>query len=70
MDFNQFTIKGREAIQAAQQIAVAHKNQAIEPAHILEGMIDVDENVLSLILEKQGIKMDILKPEIDLEINK
>ena len=70
MDFNQFTIKGREAIQAAQQIAVAHKNQAIEPAHILEGMIDVDENVLSLILEKQGVKFDLLKPELDLEINK
>lgn len=70
MDFNQFTIKGREAIQAAQQIAVAHKNQAIEPAHILGGMIDVDENVLSLILEKQGIKMDMVKPELDLEINK
>ena len=70
MDFNQFTIKGREAIQAAQQIAVAKKNQAIEPAHILGGMIDVDENVLSLILEKQGVKMDMLKPELDLEINK
>ncbi|CAM3263783.1 ATP-dependent chaperone ClpB [Empedobacter stercoris] len=70
MDFNQFTIKGREAIQAAQQIAVAHKNQAIEPAHILGGMIDVDENVLSLILEKQGVKFDLLKPELDLEINK
>lgn len=70
MDFNQFTIKGREAIQSAQQIAVAHKNQAIEPAHILGGMIDVDENVLSLILEKQGVKMDLLKPELDLEINK
>ncbi|WP_413532652.1 ATP-dependent chaperone ClpB [Empedobacter brevis] len=70
MDFNQFTIKGREAIQSAQQIAVEHKNQAIEPAHILGGMIDVDENVLSLILEKQGVKMDMLKPELDLEINK
>ncbi|MFV0150697.1 ATP-dependent chaperone ClpB [Empedobacter falsenii] len=70
MDFNQFTIKGREAIQAAQQIAVSHKNQAIEPAHILGGMIDVDENVLSLILEKQGVKFDLLKPELDLEINK
>ncbi|WP_334124377.1 ATP-dependent chaperone ClpB [Empedobacter brevis] len=70
MDFNQFTIKGREAIQSAQQIAVEHKNQAIEPAHLLGGMIDVDENVLSLILEKQGVKMDLLKPELDLEINK
>ncbi|WP_313384836.1 ATP-dependent chaperone ClpB [Chishuiella sp.] len=70
MDFNQFTIKGREAIQSAQQIAVAHKNQAIEPAHILGGMIDVDENVLSLILEKQGVKIDLIKPELDLEINK
>ncbi|WP_312557120.1 ATP-dependent chaperone ClpB [Empedobacter brevis] len=70
MDFNQFTIKGREAIQSAQQIAVEHKNQAIEPAHLLGGMINVDENVLSLILEKQGVKMDLLKPELDLEINK
>ena len=52
MDFNQFTIKGREAIQSAQQIAVEHKNQAIEPAHIFGGMLDVDENVISLILEK------------------
>ncbi len=70
MDFNQFTIKGREAIQSAQQIAVAHKNQAIEPAHILSGMIDVDENVLSLILEKQGVKFDSLKSELALEIDK
>ncbi|MEG1199478.1 MAG: Clp protease N-terminal domain-containing protein, partial [Algoriella sp.] len=70
MDFNQFTIKGREAIQSAQQIAVEHKNQAIEPAHIFGGMLDVDENVISLILEKQGVKIDLLKPELDLEINK
>ncbi|SFN27221.1 ATP-dependent Clp protease ATP-binding subunit ClpB [Algoriella xinjiangensis] len=70
MDFNQFTIKGREAIQSAQQIAVEHKNQAIEPAHIFGGMLDVDENVISLILEKQGVKVDILKPELDLEISK
>ncbi|GGE92578.1 ATP-dependent Clp protease ATP-binding subunit ClpB [Chishuiella changwenlii] len=70
MDFNQFTIKGREAIQAAQQIAVAHKNQAIEPAHILGGMIDVDEDVISLILEKQGLKIDLLRQELDLEISK
>ena len=70
MDFNQFTIKGREAIQSAQQIAVEHKNQAIEPAHIFGGMLNVDENVISLILEKQGVKVDILKPELDLEISK
>ena len=70
MDFNQFTIKGREAIQAAQQIAAGNQNQAIEPSHILSGMFEVDENVITLILEQQGANLNYIKLELDAEIKK
>ena len=54
MDFNQYTIKSREAIQKAQQIAFGNGHQAIEPAHILKGMMESDQEVLDFIIEKQG----------------
>ena len=54
MDFNQYTIKSREAIQLAHQIAIGNQNQAIEPAHILKGMMDTEQDVLSFIIERQG----------------
>src|SRR5690606_36573356 len=54
MEFNQYTIKSREAIQKAQQIAFGNGHQAIEPAHILKGMMESDQEVLDFIIEKQG----------------
>lgn len=54
MDFNQYTIKSREAIQKAQQITFGNGNQAIEPAHVLKGMMETEQDVLDFIIEKQG----------------
>lgn len=54
MDFNQYTIKSREAIQKAQQIALGNGNQAIEPAHILKGMMETEQDVLDFVIEKQS----------------
>src|SRR5690606_575384 len=53
MDFNQYTIKSREAIQKAQQIAIGNGNQAIEPAHLFKGMMETEQDVLDFIIEKQ-----------------
>lgn len=64
MDFNQYTIKSREAIQMAQQIASGHQNQAIEPAHLLKGMLDTDQDVLRFIIEKQGGNSDYIFSEV------
>lgn len=64
MDFNQYTIKSREAIQLAQQVAIGNHNQAIEPAHILKGMMDTEEDVLSFIIERQGGNSDHIKNEL------
>lgn len=39
MNFNNFTIKSQEAIQKAVEIAKANGNQAIEPVHLLKGVM-------------------------------
>ena len=46
MNFNNFTIKSQEAVEKATEIATAKENQAIETAHLLKGMLMVDENVI------------------------
>lgn len=64
MDFNQYTIKSREAVQKAQQIAVSMDNQAIEPAHLLKGMLETEQDILSFIIEKQGGNVNYIKDEL------
>ncbi|HRH67819.1 MAG TPA: ATP-dependent Clp protease ATP-binding subunit, partial [Bacteroidia bacterium] len=58
MNFNNFTIKSQEAIQEAQQHAERLGQQAIEPVHLLLGMMDVDENVIPFILKKVNANPD------------
>ena len=64
MDFNQYTIKSREAIQKAQQLAASVGNQAIEPAHVLKAMMEVEQDIVSFIIEKQGGNVDYIKNEL------
>ena len=55
MNLNNYTIKSQEAIQQALQIASSNGQQAIEPAHILKGILEVDENVTPFLLKKLNI---------------
>src|SRR5574344_1286912 len=55
MNLNNFTIKAQEAIEKAAQIASGNGQQAIEPAHILKGLLEVDENIAQYIFNKCGM---------------
>lgn len=48
----------------AQQIAIGNGNQTIEPAHILKGMMETEQDVLSYIIEKQGGNLNHIKAEL------
>lgn len=61
MNFNNFTIKSQEAIQQAQQHTERLGQQAIEPVHLMLGMMDVDENVLPFILKKVNVNPDSIQ---------
>ncbi|MCK9612853.1 MAG: ATP-dependent chaperone ClpB [Bacteroidales bacterium] len=59
MNFNNFTIKAQESVQKAQEIASAFQHQQIENAHLLKGMLSVDENVIPYLLQKLNVNMQI-----------
>ncbi len=65
MNFNNFTIKSQEAVQQAQQIAQGFKHQQIENAHILKGVLEIDENVTPFILKKLGVNVDLFNRTLD-----
>ncbi|MGD9978139.1 MAG: ATP-dependent chaperone ClpB [Bacteroidales bacterium] len=54
MNLNNFTIKSQEAIQKAFEIAQGYGHQAIEPAHILKGVLDQSDNITGFLLRKLG----------------
>ncbi|MFM7311115.1 MAG: ATP-dependent Clp protease ATP-binding subunit, partial [Flavobacteriales bacterium] len=58
MDFSKFTIKAQEAIQSAQQVALQHGHQTIENAHLLQGILDTDENVTPFLFKKMNVPMN------------
>ncbi len=57
MNYNNFTIKSQEAIQQAFQIAQGYNHQAVENGHILKGVLNVDENVTSFLLNKLNVNL-------------
>jgi ATP-dependent Clp protease ATP-binding subunit ClpB len=65
MNFNNFTIKSQEAVQQAQQIATATGNQSIETGHLLKGLLETDENVVSFLLKKLNANPTRIEQALD-----
>lgn len=68
MNFNNFTIKAQEAVQKASEIATGNQQQAIENAHLLKGLLLVDENVISYLLKKLNVNLNRLNTNLDEQI--
>src|SRR6185503_9493278 len=69
MNLNNFTIKSQEAVQHAQQLAASNEQQSIEPAHLLKGLMEVDENVIPFILKKVNANINNITNGVDTLIN-
>jgi ATP-dependent Clp protease ATP-binding subunit ClpB len=68
MNLNNFTIKAQEAVQKASEIASGNQQQAIETAHLLKGLLTVDENVISYLLKKLNININRITEVLDAQI--
>ena len=68
MNFNNFTIKSQEAVQQAVNITQARGQQAIEPVHLLAGVLKVGENVTNFIFQKLGMNAQQIALVIDKQI--
>ena len=69
MNFNKFTIKAQEAIQEAVNLVQSKGQQAIEPEHLLAGILKVGENVTNFLFQKLGVNTRnielVLEKQID-----
>nr|NQU91888.1 AAA family ATPase [Bacteroidota bacterium] len=65
MNLNNFTLKAQEAVQKAQEIATGYQNPQIENAHLLKGILTIDENVIPFLLKKMDININSLNGELD-----
>ncbi|MEM8893370.1 MAG: AAA family ATPase, partial [Bacteroidota bacterium] len=65
MNFNNYTIKGQEAINKAAEVASSSQQPAIEPGHLLRGIIETDDNVLNFIIKKLAAYNQILQDKLE-----
>ena len=54
MDMNQFTQKAREALQAAQRIAVEYSNNTVEQEHLLAALAQQQDGLIPQMLTNMG----------------
>ena len=65
MNINKFTIKAQEAIQEAVNRVQSLGQQVIEPAHLMSGVLKSGEQIISFILQKNGINIGLVKTEVE-----
>ena len=65
MNLNSFTIKAQEAVQRAQEMAMGNEQQAIEPAHILRGLLAEEEAAVGHLLKKLDANTDYIRQKLD-----
>ncbi|MGH9014296.1 MAG: ATP-dependent chaperone ClpB [Acidimicrobiia bacterium] len=61
MNLEKLTIKAREALQAAQQSTESSGHQALEPEHLLFGLLSQDDGIVVPLLKKIGADADALR---------
>ena len=64
MNWNKFTIKSQEIIQAAVEKVKSLGQQVIEPIHLLSSLIDNGESVMTFIFGKMGINSSTLRTRV------
>lgn len=68
MNFNNFTIKSQEAIQKAVELTRSAGQQAIEPVHLLKGVITEGDSLVKFIFQKVGANLQLVEQNIDRDI--
>ncbi|MHC4988908.1 MAG: Clp protease N-terminal domain-containing protein, partial [Planctomycetota bacterium] len=70
MKFDKFTVKAQEAMATSQQLAMARSHTVLTPLHILYALLDDEQGLAALILEKIGSNADRIRQMADSELNR
>ena len=70
MTFDKFTIKAQEAVQEAVNTAQRGGQQAIEPVHLLKGVMAKAKDVANFIFQKLGVNAMQVENVLEREIGR
>ena len=70
MQLDKLTIKSQEALAEAQRVAHEHSHQAVDCEHLLLALMGQSESLVPELLEKIGVPVLKLQPEVDKELNR
>ena len=70
MNLEKFTIKSQEALQAAQELANTRKHPTLEPIHLLSGLLDQQDGLVSPLLERVGVDRGAFAKDIQDQLAK
>ena len=65
MNIEHFTIKAQEAVQSAVKRAIAGRHSNLTPIHLMQGVLDVGENVTHFIFQKMDVDEQALRSSLD-----
>ncbi len=68
MTFDKFTIKAQQAVQEAVNIAQANGQQAIEPVHLLKGVMVKAKDITDFLFSKLGVNSSQIATLADREV--
>ena len=70
MNAQKYTKKSLEAIQSAQDLALANHNQQIEQIHILAALLQQEEGLIPQLLKQMGVSVESLDAAVMAEVQK
>src|SRR5512139_823733 len=65
MNLNNFTLKAQESVQQAFNVASSKGQQAVECAHLLQGVLSQAENITEWLFGKLGVNTSSVLKDID-----
>ena len=70
MNIEKFTLKSQEAIKNSVDLAIKKQNQFVVPMHLLEAILETNDNVIESLIEKSGGNLELLKDKTKKELSK
>ncbi|MCQ2402141.1 MAG: ATP-dependent chaperone ClpB [Lentisphaeria bacterium] len=70
MNFDQFTVKSREALSTAQQAAAKFHHQELQGIHLLYGMLEQEGGLAQSILGRMGVDAKALKTSVEQSLSR
>ena len=64
MNLQKFTVKARETVQAATQIAASMNHQGLEPAHLMRAFLEDEGSVVASVLQKLEVARPLLEARV------